>query len=151
LSSTLTSYIRRTDQPTYSSVPLNAYAQSVNNSTGTHLAYYPTNPNSLTYISNPSSYHNHQTLVTSSYPNENYNFCCGITYANNSTYLPSNINDDLKINGNIYSDNDENNDSGIKSETSSNELKSTPPSSNDSNINFQEEKSRDSNSVKIFK
>jgi hypothetical protein len=150
LSSTSTSYITHTDQPTYSSVPLNPYSQTVNSPTGTHLTYFPSNPNSLTYISNPL-YHNHQTLVTPSYSNENYNFCCGISYANNSTYLPLNINDDLKSNGNIYSDNDENNDSGIKSETSSNELKSTPPSSNDSNMNFQEEKSRDLNSVKFFK
>jgi len=145
LSSTSTSYIRRVDQPTYisnnSSVPLNAYTQSVNGSTLPHLTYFQTNPNPLAY-----SYHNQQTLLNPSYSI----FCCGIPYPPNSTYLPS---DDSKNNENIYSDNenllsnkDENNDSGIKSETSSNEQKSTPPSSNDSNTNFQEDKNRDLNS-----
>jgi hypothetical protein len=128
----------------------------MNGSTPTHLAYFQTNPNSLTYISNPSYHNQPPTLISHSYSNDHFNFCCGIPYTTNSTYLPTNINGDSKNNGNIYSDNenlvsqnDENNDSGIKSETSSNEQKSTPPLLNDSNTNFQEEKRRDSNSVRF--
>jgi hypothetical protein len=125
---------------------------------GSTLAYFPANPGPLTYnitsISNPS-YPNHQTLIAHSYPNEHMNYCCGIPYATNSTYLPPNINGDLKTNFDHENlgggHNDENNDSGIKSEISSNEQKSTPPSSNDSQINFQEGKRRDSNTVKFFR
>jgi hypothetical protein len=123
---------------------------------GSTLAYFQANPGPLTYnltgISSPS-YHNHQTLIAHSYPNEHMNYCCGIPYATNSTYLPPNINGDLKTNfdhENFGRQNDENNDSGIKSETSSNEQKSTPPSSNDSHTNFQEGKRRDSNAVSFF-
>lgn len=106
----------------------------MNGSSATHLNYIPGNPNSLTFIST-SPYHNQQTFIPSSYTNEQYNY---IPYATNSAYLPTNYNNnDTKT----ISDNDENNDSGIKSETSSNEQKSTsPPSGNDS------EKRRDSNS-----
>lgn len=132
--------MRHIDQPTY------AYTPNVNGSSATHLTYYQANPNSLTYISNPS-YHNQQTLVPSSYSNEHYNY---YPYVTNSTYLPSNQNNDSKNNGNIHSDNDEHNDSGIKSETSSNEQKptSSPPpplTANDGTTNVQEEKRRDSN------
>jgi hypothetical protein len=156
LSSTSSSYIRHVDQSTYisnnSSVPLTSYVQSVNGSTPTHLAYFQANPGHLTYSLTSPSFHNQQTLLPPSYPHEHLNFCCGIPYTMNSTYLPPNVNNDSKTNGNIYSDNeipvpqtDENNDSGIKSETSSNEQKSTSPSSNEKNTNFQEEKRRDSN------
>ena len=150
MSSTSTSYIRHVDQG-----PFNSYGQPIN---GSNLAYFPANPGQLTYnlasISNPS-YHNHQTLIAHSYPNEHMNYCCGIPYATNSTYLPPNMNGDLKTNFDhenlVGGQNDEINDSGIKSETSSNEQKSTPPpSSNDSQTNFQEEKRRDLNSVRFF-
>ncbi|CAF2403546.1 unnamed protein product [Rotaria sp. Silwood2] len=147
---------------------LNSYTQptniiaTVSSSTPTHLTYFQANPNSLTYslagIPSPP-YPNHQTLIGPSYPNDHLTFCYGPPYAT-PTYLPptitNNFNGDTKTNGNTYPDNetapntgsqnDENNDSGIKSEISSSEQKQTLLSSNDSNTNFQEEKHRDSNS-----
>ncbi|CAF1153962.1 unnamed protein product [Rotaria sordida] len=172
------SYIRHGDPTSYipnnsstgqqHTTSINSYAQptniiaAVSNSTPTHLTYFQANPNSLTYtlagIPSPS-FHNHQTLIGPSYPNDQLTFCYGPPYAT-PTYLPptvtNNFNGDIKNNGNmIYSDNeiatntgsqnDENNDSGIKSESSSSEQKQILLSSNDNNINFQEEKRRDSN------
>jgi hypothetical protein len=77
-------------------------------------------------------------LIASSYPNDHITFCYG------PTYLPPTIgngfNGDAKLHANISSDNehtienDENNDSGIKLESST---------------DYQEEKRRDS--VRIFK
>ena len=125
----------------------NSYAQSINGSTPTHLTYLPYN---LPGIST-SSYPNHQALIGHSYPNEHLNFCCGIPYA---TYLSTNANGHSKMpseHENLPGSNDENHDSGMKSETSSNEQKSTAPSSNDSQTNVQEGKRRDSNAVRFCK
>lgn len=94
------------------------------------------------------------------YPNDHLTYCCGTPYGP-PTYLPqtvtNNYNGDTKSNGNTHSDNeiaansgshnDENNDSGIKSETSTSEQKQTSLSSNDSNVNAQEDKRREINSV----
>ncbi|CAF3400706.1 unnamed protein product [Rotaria socialis] len=145
---------------------INAYAQPTNiiagvsSSTPNHLTYFQA-PSSLTYnlagIPSPS-FHNHQALIGPSYANDHLTFCYGAPYGTPS-YLPStitnNYNGDTKHNGTTHSDNetttsaasqnDENNDSGIKSETSTSEQKQTPLSSNDSNTTFQEEKHRDSN------
>ncbi|CAF0984640.1 unnamed protein product [Rotaria sp. Silwood1] len=178
LSSLSSSYIRHGDPTSYiinnsssgqqHTASLNSYTQpaniiaTVSSSTPTHLSYFQANPNSLTYslagIPSPS-FHNHQTLIGPTYPNDHLTFCYGPPYAT-PTYLPptitNNFNGDIKNNGNTHSDietatnigsqHDENNDSGIKSETSSNEQKQTLLSSNDSNTNIQDEKRRDSNS-----
>ncbi|CAF5201124.1 unnamed protein product, partial [Rotaria magnacalcarata] len=146
--------------------PINSYAQptsiiaGVSSSTPNHLTYFPA-PNSLTYnlagIPSPP-FHNHQALIGPSYANDHLTFCYGAPYGTPS-YLPptitNNYNGDAKNNGTTHSDNetatsaasqnDENNDSGIKSETSTSEQKQTSLSSNDSNTTFQEEKRRDSN------
>ncbi|CAF4988336.1 unnamed protein product, partial [Rotaria socialis] len=139
--------------------PTNIIA-GVSSSTPNHLTYFQA-PSSLTYnlagIPSPS-FHNHQALIGPSYANDHLTFCYGAPYGTPS-YLPStitnNYNGDTKHNGTTHSDNetttsaasqnDENNDSGIKSETSTSEQKQTSLSSNDSNTTFQEEKHRDSN------
>ncbi|CAF3725532.1 unnamed protein product [Adineta steineri] len=145
----------------------NSYAQNanmlagINGSTPTHLAYYPTNSGPLTYnlagIPN-STFPNQQQLMGHPYPNDHITFCYAPPYGA-PTYLPS-LNGDTKTDGIIHPDNettistgcqnDENNDSGIKSESSSTEQKQTspppPPTTNDSDTNLQNEKHRDSNS-----
>ncbi len=84
-------------------------------------------------------------------------FCYGATYAT-PTYLPPTVvNGDSKSDGNLYLDNetainigsqnDENNDSGIKLESSSSEQKQISPLLNDNETNLQNEKRRDSNPV----
>lgn len=149
LSSTIPAHLQHVDQSTYTT-----YASSLNGSTGTHLNYYSTNPTqfiyNLTSISTPT-YPNHQPLLAPTYPNETINYCCSTPYGN---YLPINGNGEGKIHSNNEIGLDDANDSGMKSESSSNEPKSTSPpativsSSNDNQTNFSGGKRRDSNTVR---
>ena len=110
----------------------------------------------------PSSpYHNHQPLINHPYSNEPITLCCGTPYGTPAYVLPTappiNFNSDTKNYTCTYSDNetaintrpqnDENNDSGIKSEFVSIEPKQTSSLSNDNNTNFRDEKRRNLNSV----
>lgn len=143
LSSTVSAHLRHVDPNTYTT-----YASSLNGSTGTPLNYYPNNPTPFIYniTSIPTAtYPNHQPLLAPTYPNDSINYCCSTPYGN---YLPINGNGEGKIHSN---NEDDANDSGMKSEGSSNEPKSTPPpasvlsSSNDNQTNFSGGKRRDSN------
>ena len=154
LSSTLSTHVRHVDQGAY-----NTYAPSLTDTTGTHLNYYSTNPAAAPFIYNLSSlstasYPNHQPLLGPSYGNESLNCCYGPAYG---SYLPINGNGEEKVHSTtsdtLLGSNEEINDSGMKSESSSNELKSTPPhptvsSSNDNQSNLFGGKRRDSNTAK---
>ena len=104
-----------------------------------------------------STFHNQQALLGPSYTNDHITFCYGAPYTTPTYLPPAVINGDSKIDGSFYPDNentintgsqnDENNDSGIKSESSSSEQKQTPPLLNDNETNLQNEKRRDLNSV----
>ena len=103
-----------------------------------------------------STFTNQPPYLGPSYSSDHITFCYGPHYAT-PTYLP-NLNGDLKTDGNSNPDNenlgstgsqnDENNDSGIKSESSSTEQKQTPPLVNENETNPSDEKRRDSNSVR---
>ncbi|CAF0792830.1 unnamed protein product [Adineta ricciae] len=135
----------------------NSYAQVANGTIPTHLTYYQANPGSLPYnlaaIHN-STFTNQPPFLGPSYSSDHITFCYGPHYAT-PTYLP-NLNGDLKTDGNSNPDNenlgntgslnDENNDSGIKSESSATEQKQTPPLVNENETNPSDEKRRDSNS-----
>lgn len=147
MSSTLPTHLRHVDQGTY-----NTYAPTLTDSTGTHLNYYSSNPTPFIYNLSTPSYPNHQPLLASSYGNESLNCCYGPGGYGN--YLSMNGNGEGKVHStseNLLGSNGDANDSGMKSESSSNEQKLTPPvgsSSNENQSNSSGGKRRDSNTVK---